>query len=424
MLRLDRLCVYIIIVGLACLVPGVILLKFIDELIFGLFGLIAVVDLCINKHWFRYKLLWILIAIMTFYAVYSLTIVHFNVPAAIIVDWIIELKPFVPFVVILAIAPKFTEKDKLIIKRICFFNCLVMSVSLLCGNKVTEFIVFHVAYAGIIIFVSSMFYLYCSQNENGQISKRTFWAIVAFMTMGLLCLRSKYYGEYVLFIFFMFLYKPGMLRGFSLKHILIVMSILGVILAASWQKINFYFISGNGESFDPKVVESFARPVLYFTGFAIMGEFVPFGSGLGSFASFASSKYYSDVYYYYGINNVHGIAPNQGFDFICDSFYPSLAQFGLFGVGLFIWFWVYAYSFLRRIIRVNPSRYKYQFIVGSLIICFILIESVAATTFTQAQGQMAMCLLGLACATGRQLKASEASEPMPEGELQPAIKRI
>ena len=60
-------------------------------------------------------------------------------------------------------------------------------------------------------------------------------------------------------------------------------------------------------------------------------------------------------------------------DFICDAFYPTLAQFGIIGVILFITFWVYTYRFLRMMIRKNPILYINQFSIGALIISAMLI---------------------------------------------------
>lgn len=48
------------------------------------------------------------------------------------------------------------------------------------------------------------------------------------------------------------------------------------------EKISFYFITGNSDSFDPNVMESFARPVMYLHGFTILFDYFPFGSGLAS----------------------------------------------------------------------------------------------------------------------------------------------
>ena len=92
MLRLDRICASIFIVAFALQLPGETLLTFADELIAAILGMLAVADCLFNRAWKRYTLLWAIMSVVTFYAVYSLTWVHYNSLRAIVVDWIIQLK--------------------------------------------------------------------------------------------------------------------------------------------------------------------------------------------------------------------------------------------------------------------------------------------------------------------------------------------
>jgi len=406
------------------MIPSIQYITFTDELCALLFGVIALCDCIFNNNWKKYRLLWFMMAIMTFYAIYSLTALNENVPIAIITDWIIELKPFVPFCVIFAIEPTFTNQDKRLIKRICIFNSAVLCISLMLGAKATIALVFHLTYAGTIIFTSMLFYLYCSLTPEGQLPKQTRNIITIFLTFGLLCFRSKYYGIYIITIFFLYFYRPGIMRHFSVKHAMALILLAGIVFAVSWKKINFYFISGNGDSFDPRVIESFARPVLYKTAGTILFDYFPFGTGLASFASFGSAKWYSNVYYEYGIHTVHGLSPNEEFNFICDAFYASLAQFGVVGLILFIWFWMYAYSFLRHAIRIDAKRYKSYMIVCALFICFILIECIAGNTFTQVVGMNGMCLFGVCCAYTKKTIKEYGSDCHITPKLNPILRKI
>ena len=97
-------------------------------------------------------------------------------------------------------------------------------------------------------------------------------------------------------------------------------------------------------------------------------------------------------------------------DFICDAFYPTLAQFGIIGVILFITFWVYTYRFLRMMIRKNPILYINQFSIGALIISAMLIECVASTSFVQPSGQVAMMLLGMICSVSKSFSGDATIE--------------
>ena len=404
MLRLDRITVYLVIAGFITMIPAVQYLTSIDELLSILFAVIGVWDSITNNRWKRYSFLWILLGVMMFYLIYSFTAVHFNTTRAIFFDFLVELKPYLPVAVILAIRPKLNHADRKIIKGIALFNSVLMAAGLVLGNSVTAALVFHPTYSGIIILISALFYLYCSINENGQVSRRDLRLAIIIITSGLLCLRAKYYGIYIFVIYFFFLYKPGIMRHFNIKHTIGLIALFMIVVAVSWHKIQYYFIMGENETFDPTQIESFARPVLYITGFQILFDYFPFGTGLASFATAGSALDYSNVYYEYGIDKVHGLAPNLDFNFICDTFFPVLAQFGVVGVILFTYFWVWIYEYLRIMIRRNASRYRYEFIIGSIIILFIMIESIASATLTGNCGYIVMMLLGLVCIPGVRLK--------------------
>lgn len=404
MIRPDRITVYLIIAGLFTVIPAVYYLTSVDELLSSLMLMVGLFDCIANNRWKDYGFLWILIGIMLFYFIYSLTAVHFNTLRSLIFDFIVQIKPYIPFAVIVAIKPKFNQLDRKIIRVISLFNASILAIGLILGDKVTSALVFHPTYSGIIILISSLFYIYCSIDENGQISRRAINVAFLLLTTGLLCLRAKYYGTYIFVIFFFYLYKPGIMRHFNLKHAIGLVALFMIVFAVSWHKIQYYFITGNSDSFDPTTIESFARPVLYVTGFQILFDYFPFGTGLGSFATAGSALDYSNVYYEYGIDKVHGLAPNLDFNFICDTFFPALAEFGVVGIILFTYFWVWIYEYLRIMIRRNAARYKYEFIIGSIVILFILIESIASATLTGNCGFVVMMLLGLVCIPGIRLK--------------------
>lgn len=339
---------------------------------------------------------------MILYAIYSVVFAKFNVIQAIVLDLVISLKPFVPFIVMFAVGPRFVELDKQIMRGVCLINAILSIIALCCGYGVVKLIYFHPMYCGAVIFVSLMFFLYCNMDKNGQVSRISLIFVVILLALGLLCTRAKYFGEFVLAMFFLFAYRPGIMRQLTLKRALGLLAVGVLIIAVSWNKIEYYFLTGNSGTFDPSVVESYARPVLYATSFLILLEFIPFGSGLGSFATYASEQFYSDVYFYYGIDKVYGLSPTYS-AFICDAYYPSLAQFGFAGLILFICFWRYSYNFIRIALRQENFRFKNLFIIGSLIICFILIECTSGTIFTQSIGAIAMALYGMICAQGKEL---------------------
>lgn len=393
--------------GITLIIPSFQLFLYLDELLsYSLLGL-ALADCIFNNRWRKYSLLWILMSIMSFYAWYSIQFLDYNTVGMILKDWIIELKPFIPFAVLLSLSVSFNKRDKKYIRRICIINTLIMFVSLLCGEKFVTTMVTHPAYAGHVIYISSIFYLYCSfDEESGTVTKRDITITVLMLTSGLLCLKAKYFAMYIPAIYLILFYKPGILRHFNAKHAFVSILILLGVLGATWNKFQYYFLQGNSESFDPTVIESFARPVLYMTSGFILVDHFPFGSGLASFASFPSAENYSNIYYEYGIHNVHGLAPQSEISFICDAFYPSLAQFGVVGVILFIIFWIYVYNFPRRMIRDDSTKYRIPFIIASIILIFIFAECTSGNALTQVSGTLSMMLLGTICSIGRQLDVS------------------
>ncbi|MDE6384140.1 MAG: hypothetical protein K2K79_07320 [Paramuribaculum sp.] len=387
------------------MIPSTYLVSFLDELVsFSLIG-ITLLDCIFNNSWKRYGLLWSIAAIITVYAVYSCSL-SYNTLRYIMLDWVIELKPFIPFCVLFAIGPTFTAKEKRIIRGICWINIFIIAICFAGGNKMVELVMYHPAFPSMYALVCGMFYYYCSIDPTtNAVPTNKQWTALAMMAVGIFGLKAKFFATFILAIYLIRFYKPGLFKQFSLRHFIILLFLAGAVIASTWNKFNYYFLQGDTGTFDPRTIESFARPVLYMTGGLIFIDHFPFGSGLASFASFASAENYSRIYYEYGISNVHGLSPNHPV-FICDAFYPSLAQFGIIGVILFIYFWIYIYKFLRVYVRTDPYYYRPQFITGSLIIIFILVESTTATTFTQMGGMITMCLLGMCCAGGRSLMQS------------------
>lgn len=411
MLNISKLCKLILIIGITLLVPSVRYLTFTDEILAFSLLFIALSDAIINGNWRKYKLLWLIIAIVSFYAWYSIEFLNYNTTRYILTDWVIELKPYIPFCVFFVIGPQFNEPEKRYIRIMCIINAIIVLFALLGGYYVTAQIISHPTYAAQTAFISGIFYYYCSRdNKTGDVCRRKIIIATTILCVGLLSLKAKYFAVFIPSIYMLTLYKPGTFRKFSVKHAIIVIVLCVMVLAATWSKIQYYFLTGNSDSFDPTVVQSYARPVLYLTGAQILADHFPFGTGLASFASAPSVMNYSNVYFEYGLHNVHGISYRSEVSFVMDSFYPSLAQFGALGLILFICFWFYIYKYFKVIIRENDKLYRTQFIAGSMIIIFILVESIAATTFTHNSGMITMCLLGMSCAFGRRVLEQQKSE--------------
>lgn len=403
MLSLNRICCYTIILGFALMIPSMVYLKYLDEIISFFFLAIAIVDCTFNGNAKKYKLLWVIILILSAYALYSVFFLNYNSMPYIILDWVIEVKPFIPFCVVLAIGPLFTGREKRVIRWICWINVIIIACCFAMGPAAVKKIMFHPTYPSMYALISGLFYYYCSADPHtGKISKRHIWIALGMMSVGVLGFRSKFYATFILAIFFILFYRPGITKNLNVKHIITIALLFVAVIGAVWSKFQYYYLQGNSDSFDPTVVESFARPVLYVTAGLIFVDHFPLGTGLASFATYASQVNYSTVYFEYGINHVYGLTPQLPV-FICDALIPSIAQFGIVGLILFFYFWVYAYGFLKAMIRANATLYHIPFVVGTIIILFNLIEATSANTFTQTAGTVTLSLLGMCCACGKRL---------------------
>lgn len=390
-LSIRKSCFWIMLYLLLIQIPAPVLFKSADELCVLFLLVIMSLDMAVNRQVMRYKGSFVAVGIMAFYAIYSMTALKFNTTKAILVDFVIELKPFVPFFIGYAIAPRFTPRERQVMKiaSVVITFCLLL---IFITGTVHE-IIYHVAFIGSTAFICFLTYIFCSVREDNTISKRDMAIAFAILAVGLCSTRSKYFGEAVFAVFMFLLYKPGAFRKIGVKQIVVAILLLLTVLAVSWQKINYYFIVGNGDTFDVDTIQSFARPALLGGMFLILCDYPLFGSGLASFATYASSPdvNYSLVYAQYDLDKVFGLS-EQYYDFICDCFYAEFAQFGLVGIAIFIYFFVWIYQRLRLNLH-DESRHF--FAVGVLVIAYVMIENVGGTLFSQAGGLYLMLLLGV-----------------------------
>ena len=392
MIRLDKICIWTLIVCLVGMIWSGSLVKWLDELACYTLLVVGLLDCVVNRRWHAYRPLMLTLAVMTAYVVYS-CFRPYNTLPYIVMDAIIELKPFVPLMVVLAIRPQLSATEKTILKGVALFNtgAVLVLYALPVFREYT--LDMHIMYLGASCLVNVMVWLYCSIDDDGRVSNRDMLVAIVLLVIGLGCTRAKYYGEVIVAVYFLLVYRPGIARGVKPVHWLLAMAVVAAVVVAGWGKFSYYFLTGDSGSLDPMVAESFARPVLYATGGLILVSEFPLGSGLASFASHASQAHYSQLYHDYGISNIYGLSEDFG-DFICDAFYPSLAQFGVVGVALFVWFLVWAFRPLKRLVRLSASTFRFHYALGAVIICFILIESVASTMLMQSWGLLAMLLLG------------------------------
>ena len=392
MLSINKIYCWLFVFALLIQIPSIHLLKFLDELLVVFMMCLVFLDVVVNKQFKKYNLLWVITGIMLFYAIYSLTWVSYNTPKAVLYDFIAQMKPFCYFCVSYAVVPKFSNQMKTILRVICIMISIIVLFSVVSG--LVEQVLFHPAYVGLLSLLAFCVYLLASIDEHGKVAKKDVVISLILLTIGLTSTRAKFYGEYVFILYLLFFYVPGSLKKMKISHLIIALVSLCLILVVAWNKIDYYFISG-GEvdmAFDEDLLSSFARPVMYASMFPILGMHLLFGSGFASFGTYASSTSinYSNLYSVIGIDNVWGLS--RDFDsFICDAYYPSLAQYGLIGLVLFIVLYVWMYKKLSLYIYITGKVY---YLIGLVIIVALLIENIAATSFNQGAGAMCMMILG------------------------------
>jgi O-antigen ligase len=189
------------------------------------------------------------------------------------------------------------------------------------------------------------------------------------------------------------------------------LTILAPVLTALWQ----FTVHEYGG--DPN---SLARVALHYTSIEIARDHFPFGTGLASFGSYASSVYYSDVYGEYGLTKVWGLSPAYP-AYITDTFWPMvLGQGGvvslvpyllIFGV-LFRTFWSAAGK------PTASQEDRFLAICGMFLILGSLLESTSSHIYdTSVQSALVMIPAGIAWARfgPNSVRQPVMLEPLPPG---------
>ena len=144
-----------------------------------------------------------------------------------------------------------------------------------------------------------------------------------------------------------------------------------------------------------------ARTYMYITSLKVFEDYFPLGPGFGTFGSDSAAKYYSPLNYHYDLNIIYGLTPEDYHTstyFYSDTFYPLLAQFGVFGAVLFFLFlkrrWVEGTK------QWNDDMYK----LFVFIFTYILIQCIAENTLTGANGLPILLMLGFVLSNRKPLK--------------------
>ena len=366
---------------------GLLGFTYVDEICAALLFFLFVYKVIHSPGWAFYRLLLVVLGVFLFYLVYSLVIAT-NVKSAIFLDFFIQLKPYLAFCCVYAIKPEFNASRRKLIRQVIALCCIYTFVSGFPSPVTDVFLDYTFGHASRLATASTalaLLYLYCSNYTRNE--KIIF---VLILSIGLLSTRSKHYGFTAFCTLLVFFINDSFNLKWNTKNVLFVSAAVALTLLVSWKKIYFYFITGGfggGRAAD----NLYARMALYFFSTFVLMDFIPFGPGFGTYATYASATYYSPIYVKYGMQNMHGMTKDLP-AFISDTYYPALAQFGFVGVLLFFWFWGrLGVKALRRF----QSGFRKEAVLAFIILVFFLIECTSDSTITHNRGIFILMILGL-----------------------------
>lgn len=336
----------------------------------------------------------IYIGLMIFYLAYSFFI-KITTPRGILLDFMQQLRPYAVFYLTWMMAPDFSPKQKKRIKWIMllsFFGYLIafkFKPSLVTPYGSGE----SAALGQIALCCAMIYYLFSKQ------TKRNRNIAILIMLLGLISGKSKYFGECVVFIALVIFVKSK-INFTSVSTLLKVAALGSAVIFFTWTKFNAYYVEGFQEE-----AQAMARPATYETGIKIMfKDYIPFGSGLGSFGTAAAAKEYSPLYYKYQLDNVWGLNPENPM-FLADAFYPTLAEFGLVGLFFFLWFWK------RRLWEANKIHNLIYYRMALMCILALALESTADSSYLSGKGMGYFMILAL-CLNSAGVKNTGKKIPM------------
>lgn len=317
--------------------------------------------------------------IIVFYTVYSL-LIQVTTFRGIYLDFLQQIRPYMVFYMTLFMNPQFSDKQK---------KLIVGSMLLTMVFYVSSSGAFQTYQAGredgdlpmVALTTGMSYFLFMKRNK-----KNTYIAILI-MLIGLMSGKSKYMGQCVCFIGIV-IYLKHKLNYRSPKVFLMFVMLVTAVIFVSWTKFSAYYVEGLGRE---DVSEMQARPASYNTAFGhIIWDYFPFGSGLGTFSTAAAAKEYSPLYHKYNLDEIWGMTPDFT-AFMADTFYPSLAEFGVVGIFLFCVFW------RRRLLEIQKIEDLNHYKMALMAILALAIDSTSNTAYLSGGGMglfmtLAICL--------------------------------
>lgn len=345
----------------------------VDEIMTGIllaYTFIKYKNRSVNRR--PWKEFMVCIGLIAFYTVYSL-LFGANVSGGVWLDLMQEVRPYTVIFCTWILNPRFTKRQKkwmLAAMVITLFSWIFYHPQALDSQVEAEFPVL-----GQLAICTGMLWLLFTKE-----TKCNRYIALALVLTGMLAPKFKFMGEVVCFIAFIFFLKKR-LNFKSPKTMIYCALTVTIVLMVTWTRFDAYYVSGLSN-------DQLARPMTYKTSLRILWDYLPFGSGMGSFACNGAWKYYSPLYYKYNLNGIWGL--DEGGGFICDAYYPTLAQFGIIGVFFFCWFWK------RRLAAFDIIADMRYYRIAMITFCCLAIEQTADSSWLSGKG-MGYCMLIALC---------------------------
>lgn len=370
--------------ALLCAVfPVLFGLGYIDEfLAFSIFGIMLLHHVSGKRRIPSFVRLYLFF--VCFYFIYSI-LLSINVPRAVLLDIIQQSKPFVAFMGVFFLCPSISYKKQ---HTLCYLSLfiliIIIGVIVLLGrdNAIMFFTGHESGYGGLCMLTAILYYYYSERSKRDKI---VFFTILVF---GLFSGKAKFFGEFCIAVYLFFFCNKRI--KVSVKTIVTGGLLLMAILLATSEKIDLYFGSAARNEGD-----GIARVVLYLRSIDVLKDFFPLGAGFGSYACFASSKYYSPLYYKYEMDRVYGLEPDPQYgNFVADTYYPSIiGEFGVPGIVLLFCFWLWVLRTINNNLKENDNMDDYR--MALLLVAVFLIEGIAGPLMLANVGVPIMMLLAL-----------------------------
>lgn len=231
-------------------------------------------------------------------------------------------------------------------------------------------------------------------------SKDKYYLIMA-LVLVISSLRDKAIATAAIFVVLFYIVVIRQ-RKIGIKQV----AIPGILACAvGWKQFFFYFFSSSSRYM--------ARGALAYTGLKIAYDYMPFGTGFGTFASYSSAKYYSCIYELYGINKVSGLSKSNA-DLASDAYWPMvIGQCGIIGLICIIVVLYILFCKIQKLYEVSKTVY----LAGIGVMLYLLISSVAESAFVNPLSIALALVLGLTFSIFQNVKQQNVkSEELNEKE--------